>query len=628
MKILFIQLPLTVHSCGYIAGNVEYASAVISGNLHARFGKKHEYESLPFILSSFASDSVILKYLENVRPDIIAFTSYLWNIERSLEIAEKIKSLNSEIKIIFGGPEINSGSAALQKKRGYIDSFVTGEGEWFFGRYLSGLDLARYTKRLRGNHIIVQPEDELVPPGRIFDPLSGKRLSPMLDGSVFIELARGCPYRCAYCLYSKNYKIIREMPFKVLTDAVTLEGVKEIYILSPAFNCTSGFTDRLKTLAGVNKGVALHSEMRAAGIDASTAGLLFDAGFRSMEVGLQTMNAGPLKEIGRNTDPEEELKGILLLKEKGLDLKIGIIPGLPGDTHDGFIKTIDRLIALGLGENIELYPLMLLPGTSLRERAVAEGIEFQHKPPYYYLGGWGMSFNEMVDITRYFEDATGFSHDEDILPDFSSSESGGYCKGVRFNGDDPAEWDGRRYENIIDTNVFSFHIYFKHAPSATRGLRSLLRHLNDGGLFNIIFYTEEAINEKLIGEILIQTEKENLTRRLNVFGRWPDGLSVRIYHVYENPAISDITDEYAFIKPIYMITETNLSSLKVLDAEKSYLVAAGLFGKSREKIIKSGIGPESIAFEDEDESFEFYREKEYEYIKYPFSFRIEDYRPI
>jgi len=450
----------------------------------------------------------------------------------------------------------------------------------------------------------------------------------MLDGSVFIELARGCPYRCAYCLYSKNYKTIREMPFSVLTDAITSDGVKEIYILSPAFNCTVGFIDRLKTLAGINKGVALHSEMRASGIDAATADLLFDAGFRSMEVGLQTMNAGPLKEIGRNTDPEEELKGILLLKEKGLDLKIGIIPGLPGDTSDGFIKTIDRLIALGLGDNIELYPLMLLPGTSLRERAVAEGIEFQQKPPYYYLGGWGMSFNEMVDITRYFEDATGFSHDEDVLPDFSSSDSGGYCKGVRFNGDDPSEWNGRKYEDVIETNVFSFHIYFKHASSASRGLRSLLRHLNDGRLFNIIFYTEEAINENLIGEILIQTEKENFTRRLNVFGRWQEGLSVRIYHVYENLAISDIIHEYSFIKPIFKITETNLNSVRVLDAEKSYLVAAGLYRKIREKLLKSGIGPEAIAFEDEEENFEFYREIKREYIKYPFSFRIEDYRPI
>ena len=98
MKILFIQLPLTVHSCGYISGNVEYASAVISGDLHAMFGKKHEYESLPFILSSFASDSVILKYLKNIRPDIVAFTSYLWNIERSIEIAEKIKSLKEPLE--------------------------------------------------------------------------------------------------------------------------------------------------------------------------------------------------------------------------------------------------------------------------------------------------------------------------------------------------------------------------------------------------------------------------------------------------------------------------------------------------------------------------------------------------
>jgi radical SAM superfamily enzyme YgiQ (UPF0313 family) len=198
-KILFIQLPLINHSYDYIQGNIEYASAAIAGYILKNIAGDIDIHSLPSVITQFGSDSIIVKYIANVRPDIVAFTCFLWNIERSLSIAQSIKQQSNSVQIIFGGSEIYPGSIALAEHWDFVDFFAIGEGEWFFEKLLSHGDLRRYETLINGNHVVIQPPDELIPTKMIFEPLSGRRLNPMPDGSAFFELTRGCPYKCSYC---------------------------------------------------------------------------------------------------------------------------------------------------------------------------------------------------------------------------------------------------------------------------------------------------------------------------------------------------------------------------------------------------------------------------------------------
>jgi len=379
-KILFIQLPLLNHENSYSLGNIEYASAAITGFILNKVTSDIAIASLPRILAQFGSDTAIIRYIIKSQPEIVAFTCFLWNIERNLVLARRIKETNGEIIIVFGGSEINFGSYAFIQKRDYVDYFVIGEGEWFFSHILSGDDIQRYQIIENGNRIIIQPNDELIPWNEIFEPFSGKGLEPTADGSMFLELTRGCPYKCSYCLYSKNYKTIREIPFDRLLLALAnkdLTGkLKDIYLLSPALNATREFSEKIKLLSQIEHNIRLHSEMRGEGINAEMADLLYKAGFRSMEVGLQTLNYDSLKSIGRKSNPVRELEGIQFLKNAGIDVKVGIIPGLPNDTREQFLDMVDLLISSGLSENIELYPLMILPGTLIRDVAIETKINY------------------------------------------------------------------------------------------------------------------------------------------------------------------------------------------------------------------------------------------------------------
>ena len=67
--------------------------------------------------------------------DIIAFSCYIWNISRTLEVAALIKSIHPSAKIMLGGPEVTyewEPIIALPS----IDFIIIGEGEVAFQSFL------------------------------------------------------------------------------------------------------------------------------------------------------------------------------------------------------------------------------------------------------------------------------------------------------------------------------------------------------------------------------------------------------------------------------------------------------------------------------------------------------------
>ena len=82
-------------------------------------------------------------------------------------------------------------------------------------------------------------------------------------------------------------------------DALNTKNLQEIYILSPTFNKSKNFEEKLKIISKSNRNnIRLHTEMRSDEINKKTARLLYRAGFRSLEIGLQTLNKDSLLKIG------------------------------------------------------------------------------------------------------------------------------------------------------------------------------------------------------------------------------------------------------------------------------------------------------------------------------------------
>ncbi len=630
MNILFIQLPLVDHGWNYIQGNIPSAPATLAAYLQARHGKSHSPSLMPMVLENFASDRVLLRYILRTRPEMLCFTCYLWNVERVLSLAAMVKEADRHIQVILGGPEISEGSWALAQKREQVDLFVSGEGEWFLDHLADGTVESHVTRTPAGNRLLAQPIDALMDAGRFIEPFTRNWLTPMFDGSVSFEMTRGCPYRCSYCFYSKNCYTVREQPFDLLTTAIEKglhTGVSEIYILSPTFNRTPKFKEKLRQLADVNRGIRLHTEMRADGIGPQEAHLMAEAGFTSCEVGLQTLTPSALERVGRRTHVEEELAGMRHLADAGLKLQVGIIPGLPGDTPEGFYRTIGRLAEEGLGEFIEFYPLMLLPGTRIRDEAPQFARRYQSRPPYYLLESHAFSFEQVRSLADHMEEETGISLTPLSLPDFTMEEEGILTRGARFNGDDAPSWEGSRYVHMVETSVFSFYIGLSKSVPLQPRLESLFTGLStEHTLYNVILESTSMVDEKGVRAFLEGREDTGFLSRLNVFSGPEEGRGIRFYHVVPDIRVfMKAVRHCRVVTPILRITRDNARpALKLLsDAPSAALVTGGTYDTlSHDLAAVFGDDPELLLFENESEQALFLHAIGEEYVKLPFSFRV------
>lgn len=595
MKILFVQLPLVDHGLNYTAGNQQSASAALCGYIRKNFsGIIAEY--LPSPAANLLSDDMITTWVVRKDPDILCMPTYLWNAERNLLIAAAVKKSMPSITVMFGGPEIQTDSFLMDETREDVDLFMCGEGEWFFREFLGNHDISAFVQTINGNRITIQSGD----PVAIEDcpePFTESMLESSVDGSVFVEMTRGCPYRCCYCNYSKNSPSVRERPFSILLSAVERaqsRKISGIYILAPSFGASGSFAQNLKELARVNRSVALHTEIRSDLITRETAHLMKEAGFESLEIGLQTLTATALEKIGRKGDPAHQIRGIKYLIDEGMDIKVGVIAGLPGDTIDEFTGTIDRLVDEGLSETIELYPLMILPGTKIRQMADEEKIAFQKKPPYFFLESPGFSRNDVLRIREYIEQATGFTASVQTLPDFCGSDKG-FIRGIELDAAEKVF----RLDPFVETNVFT--IFLKNCTTD-----DLLRWIDEAytirqsSLIQIVAYNDITLfDEDKIRGALAGHEQDSFNARLHVYDNPRCAHRVFISHVTENADLFDMASGICFALTPILRVGSKIGAIRATDpSPAAVVIAAGTYHRMKKELGTYAEFTDLINFED------------------------------
>ena len=104
----------------------------------------------------------------------------------------------------------------------------------------------------------------------------------------------------------------------------------------------------------------------------------------TVELGLQTANEETGKKINRCMTNQEFEQAITLLRKYNIEIVVHIINGLPGETIDDMLKTIEYINKLDI-QGIKFHSLLLLKNTKMYD-------EYQ-KEPFHIL-----SINEYVKI--------------------------------------------------------------------------------------------------------------------------------------------------------------------------------------------------------------------------------------
>ena len=372
-NVLLVQLPIPQINYGRQTGNIPLGAACLKQAAAAL--PDVQVDILPESVAAYMGDAALVRLIVSRKPDIVGFTVYNWNVERSLHIAACLKQAFGP-RIIFGGPEVTPDNTLVRSD--HVDFYVYGEGEAVFLRLLASDD-------------DWQSKTAACPAEKIFksspSPYLSGLLEPGIENMMLLETQRGCPYRCGYCYYNKS----RIRPAFAEEDLL-LKGIqwavdhriRQLYLLDPSLNARPGLTKTLKKFAAINRQhpVGIISEIRAEAIDAELADLFAAAGFIWFEIGLQSTNPKALDIMNRPTDLQRFVTGATLLKERDMLPQIDLIAGLPGDDLQGFMASADFVAAHDLAGDAQVFPLAVLPGTDFRRRSRQLGLCHEPLPPY------------------------------------------------------------------------------------------------------------------------------------------------------------------------------------------------------------------------------------------------------
>jgi len=387
VRVLLLQLPVPRLNYGVQTGNIPLGAACLkqaAGSLH-----NVQVDILPESMASYLSDAALIEVIVGCKPDIVGFTIYCWNLERSLYFAEKLKTRYGP-RIIFGGSEITPDNRQMLSRA--VDFYVYGEGEAIFLKLLE-------------NPASWHKKSSMEPAGALFSqspsPYLQNLLEPEIENVMLLETQRGCLYRCGYCYYNKSH-----VGLSFAAETHLLQGVqwaldhriKELYLLDPSLNSHPGLKDLLRKISKINKDRHLEiiSEIRAEAVDEELADLFAAAGFSWFEIGLQSTNPRALKIMNRHTRLNGFARGAKLLKQRGIVPAIDLIVGLPGDDLRGVIHSVEFVIENNLADDLQVFPLSVLPGTDFRLNSNELGLRYDPSPPYTLIESATFSADDML----------------------------------------------------------------------------------------------------------------------------------------------------------------------------------------------------------------------------------------
>jgi len=109
---------------------------------------------------------------------------------------------------------------------------------------------------------------------------------------------------------------------------------------------------------------SLRVSARPDGFSPRIVRLLWDFGVRTVELGVQSLDAKVLRLSGRNYPPAEVSRAVSLLHSRGFEIGAQLMPGLPGCTREGFSRTVEETIRLK-PHFVRIYPALVIRDTPM-----------------------------------------------------------------------------------------------------------------------------------------------------------------------------------------------------------------------------------------------------------------------
>lgn len=377
-------------------------SKFVHSCLSIRYLRGYSRDIIDTVLKEYTinqSIDYIVSEIYKIRPSIIGFSTYIWNKEETLEIAESLKMIMPDIKIFLGGPEVSFDGPELMEENKFIDFIIYGEGEETFQEFINIYVESGSYESVKGliyrdgqarpvknpARPLIQDLNTIPSP---YDEEVGRELENRI---IYYESSRGCPFNCKFCL-SSTIKGVRyfdldrvKRELGILIDA----KVRQVKFVDRTFNANKEYAMGIMNyiMDRNPQGINFHFEVTAHLLDEEMLEFLSQVkeGLFQFEVGVQSTNDQVIEAVGRTTDFPKLREVTKRIKSFGkIHQHLDLIAGLPYEDYESFARSFDDVYEIR-PEKIQLGFLKLLKGSELRRLEDNYGFKYLDKAPYEVL---------------------------------------------------------------------------------------------------------------------------------------------------------------------------------------------------------------------------------------------------
>ena len=306
-------------------------------------------------------------------PDLIGFSIYVWSTAALVAVAREIKRQRPGSVIVFGGPSARAAMFDLDFYRSpatYLDAIVEGDGEVIFREIAALPDLSRTSLESVPGVTLPTKTGWLRTPKRagaidVNHLQSPFQLGLMPPGAVaYLETYRGCPMSCRFCEWGTSEQVKAVFSAEYIGGELgAFEKLKApaVFLLDAGLNLNiRGFRNlrEANRQTGFLKRTLFWAEIYPSVIRDEHFEFLREIGPAYLGVGMQSMDPMVLKLHQRPSDSprfEQAVRDLAALT----NIELQIICGLPGDSPEGFLRTLDY--ALSLPASVRAYHCLVLP---------------------------------------------------------------------------------------------------------------------------------------------------------------------------------------------------------------------------------------------------------------------------
>lgn len=353
----------------------------------------------------------IVADIYRLKPDVVAFSVYIWNVEESAVIIDSLRQVMPHITIVIGGPEVSYDIRYWMKRLAAVDFLVFGEGEVTFAELLTAIQANTAFNSIAGlawrdgEQITVNPPRQKIDMNAL-RPAYGDMtdVAQLVNRVVYYETSRGCPFSCQFCLSSietgVRYLDLERVKLELL--ALIECGVRTIKFVDRTFNLNRKYALELfQFLIDHRKDTVFQFEITGDILPDEIVDFLdahAPAGMFRFEIGVQSTNDVTNTLVKRKQNFVKLSRTIQRIGKTGKIVQhLDLIAGLPEEDYRSFRKTFNDVFALKPDE-LQLGFLKMLRGTGIRNTAEQHGYIYMDRAPYEIVRNNILSYDDVLAI--------------------------------------------------------------------------------------------------------------------------------------------------------------------------------------------------------------------------------------